>query len=109
MKKREPRESAFAKQVWKRLDEIPNSWFTTVQQKSLRGLPDIIGCVNCTFVGLELKRNKAEMNKKSGRIMLQKYVMGKIIEAGGAGFFVNPDNLELVVVELMEISRSDQI
>lgn len=109
MTKKQPRESAFAKRVWKELDKIPNSWFTTIQQKSLRGLPDIIGCVNGTFVGLELKRNKAEMNKKSGRIMLQKYVIGKIIEAGGAGYFVDPDTLPIVMKCLMEISRSDQI
>lgn len=109
MIKKQPRESAFAKRVWKELDKIPNSFFTTIQQKTIRGLPDVIGCINGRFVALELKRSKAEANKKSGRIMLQKYVIGKIIESGGSGFFVNPDNLELVLAELMEISRNGQI
>lgn len=109
MTKKLPRESAFAKRVWKELDKIPNSYFSTIQQKAIRGLPDVIGCINGRFVALELKRSKAEASKKSGRIVLQKYIMEKITGSGGTGYFVEPLTLDIVIAKLMEISRNDQI
>lgn len=108
MIKKLPRESTFAKRVWKRLEEIPSSYFVTIQQKSIRGVPDLIGCVSGRFVALELKRSLAEARKNSGRILLQKYVMNNISSVDGFCSFVYPENLDEVIKKLMEISRSDQ-
>lgn len=106
--KRTPRESSFAVKVWARLDEIPNAWFVTIQQKSIRGVPDIIGCINGYFVALELKRTKSEAQKNSGRIVLQRHIVNKIIESGGAAYFVHPENLNDVINYLMALSNSDE-
>jgi len=92
-----PKESQFAKKVWAELDKIPCSYFFTTQQKSIRGTPDVIGCVNGKFVALELKRSGSAARLKTGHIVLQRHTLGKISKAGGIGCFVYPENLEEVI------------
>lgn len=62
----------------------------------------MIGCYRGVFFGLELKRNAAGCNEKSGRVVLQKYQGGQIQRAGGYFAFVHPNNLEQVVRELID-------
>lgn len=71
---------------------------------AIRGIPDIIICYKGRFVAWELKRSKYEANKKTGRIVLQRYVIGRIREAGGIADIIHPDNLEDKLNELISFS-----
>jgi len=86
--------------VKKRLNEIPDLYHFTKEALSIRGIPDIIGCYRGRFFAWELKRSEAEANKKTGRIVLQKYVLNKITQAGGIGELVFPENFEQKMEEL---------
>ena len=72
--------------------------------KSIRGIPDIVGVINGVFVGLELKKSKAEAAKKTGRIVLQGHRLIQIRNAGGYGEFVYPENWEEVHRELSDLA-----
>lgn len=72
----------------------------TKEALSLRGLPDIIGCYQGRFFAWELKRDKKEASKKTGRIVLQKHILGLIRKAGGIGEIVHPDNFQQKLKEL---------
>jgi len=62
---------------------------------SIRAIPDIIGCYKGKFFALELKRSLKEANKKTGRIVAQKYWLETwMIEADAKTFLVYPENFE---------------
>lgn len=61
---------------------------------ALRGISDIIICYQGRFTCWELKRSEKEARKTTGRIVLQKYHIQKVKEAGGMGEFVYPENFE---------------
>lgn len=73
------------------------------EAKSIRGIPDIIGCTNGTFFALEVKKNEAESLHTTGRIVLQKHNMDKIRRAGGYASFVYPENVDNVIAELIAL------
>lgn len=62
------------------LTAIPKSFWFRPPTKTLRGIPDIIGCLNGHFIALELKLDRARADKT--REALQKYVLSKIEKAG---------------------------
>ena len=95
-------EHAFQKIVKDRLKEIPGLYHFTKEALSIRGIPDLIGCYRGTFFAWELKRNKKEAAKKTGRIVLQRYTLGLIEKAGGHARLVHPDNLEQCLQELLD-------
>lgn len=66
-----------------------------IQQQSIRGTPDRLLCVNGMFVALELKKGIA-----AHRDPLQRYVLKKILQSGGYGRFVYPENLNEVLGEI---------
>lgn len=101
-------EHKFQKQVKKRLNQIPNCWHFTKEALSLRGLPDIIGCCNGRFFAWELKRSEREASKRTGRIVLQRHILGLIRKAGGIGEIVHPENLESKLQELQRDLLSPQ-
>ena len=76
----------------KKLRAIPNSWFAVKEAKSLRGLPDIYGCVNGRFIALECKRSQSESLHNTGRICLQKKILRDIQRSGGFASFIYPEN-----------------
>ena len=84
-------ETAFRLKVQRRLDEVPNSWWESIQQRTIRGTPDIIGCVNGVFVGIELKTSKGKLSA------LQAHKIVKIREAGGIGVCLKPEELDSVM------------
>ena len=84
----------------KKLRQIPNSYFFVKEAKGLKGIADIIGCVNGRFVALEVKRSKLEANRMTGRIVLQRHYLVKINQIGGYGNFVYPTNMEEVLRDL---------
>lgn len=87
----------------KLLKDLPDTWHFTKEALALRGLPDIIGCSRGQFFAWELKRDHKEANKKTGRIVLQRYILSLINKAGGIGRIVHPDNLEEALQEIQSI------
>jgi hypothetical protein len=100
-----PREAVFQRKLIKLLRAIPNSWWTVKEAKSLRGLPDIFGCINGTFIALECKRSLAESRHNTGRTVLQKKILNDISNVGAYSSFIYPENMEEVLEELREMSK----
>jgi len=92
-------ETKFRNRFRKRLDIIPNSWFESIQQKSISGTPDILGCINGYFVALELKATL-----KSPVTELQKHKLKKIYDSGGFAAVVHPENMEEVLENLNRLN-----
>jgi hypothetical protein len=79
------------------LKATPDLWFVKVQQRSVKGIPDIIGCYKGFFFAWELKVGSNRVAKKS----LQAYTLRCIEEAGGIAREVTPDNFDAVYKELI--------
>lgn len=100
------KESVFEKKFIERLKKLPHSWWPKkVDALSVRGLPDRIGCVNGRLCALEFKKDEGEARRKTGRIVLQHYVLGRIERAGGYAAVVFPENADFVFMELESIAR----
>lgn len=92
-------ETKFKDRIRPRLKAIPNSWWEKIQQVVIRGTPDIIGCVNGTFVAIELKKDpKAHIDE------LQVHKLKLIEKAGGRSYITYPENWEKVYNELLKLS-----
>jgi penicillin-binding protein-related factor A (putative recombinase) len=91
-------ESRFKLLVRPKITAIPNSIFFKIQQRSLRGIPDLIGVINGRFVAIELKvqGNRADP--------LQMHYLKKIAEAGGLSFVMHPENVEEVLTQLRALN-----
>lgn len=98
-------EAIFQQKVLSRLKKIEGLWVFTKEAKSLRGLPDIIGCYNGVFFGWELKKSASEARKTTGRIVLQRYTLKLIQRAGGIGEIVYPSNLDQKIEELHQAAH----
>jgi len=95
-------ESEFYKKRVKRELEKRTLYYFVKEAASIRGIPDIVGCYNGKFFALELKKNKSQASKKTGRIVQQKHNLHKICKSNGVGFIVYPENLEEVMKVLDE-------
>jgi len=82
-----------------------NLFVFTKEAKSIRGLPDVIGCYNGLFFGWELKRSESEARKRTGRIALQRHILKLIRNAGGVGEIVHPKNLDEKLLQLLQAGR----
>lgn len=74
---------------------IPFSYWIKTQMVAVLGIPDFLGCVQGRFVAIELKKDAQTKPSK-----LQKYVMQKIVEAGGLAFVASPENASEVIEAL---------
>lgn len=73
----------------RKLNRLPNVWCESISQRSISGTPDNILCVNGYFVAVEFKKSlKAPVSE------LQMHKLNKIINAGGLGFIMCPENFE---------------
>jgi len=90
------KERDFQKKVKAYLNNMPRTYHFTKEALALRGIPDIIGCINGRFFALELKKSRSEARKTTGRIVLQRYTMLEISRAGGYAVFVYPENWQMV-------------
>jgi len=97
------KESEFHDFIHKELNKI--GVFFKKEAASIRGLPDEIGCLNGVFVAFEVKRNKSEAQKKTGRIVLQNHRLKKFRDHKGFALLVYPENWNEVYQELC--SRCD--
>ena len=81
---------------------LPIYWFIK-EAGAVRGIPDLVICVNGFFVVWELKRSRAEAEKQTGRIVLQRYTLTRVERANGRGRIVHPENLEELKKEILEM------
>lgn len=88
------KESTYQRRLMTKLKQIPNSKFFVKEAKSIRGLPDIIGCVNGKFVALEVKVSGKELGQRNGRHILQRHTLQSFEAVGGFCSFIYPDNEE---------------
>lgn len=70
-------ETKFKERVLKDLKSLPSAWVLKTQERSRRGVPDIIACFNGGFCAIELK---AEGKKAD---LLQVLTLTKIAAAKG--------------------------
>ena len=88
------RESLFADKVDRDLEAM-GAWYFNVTLVALRGIPDRVGCINGHFFALELKTKSGVASK------LQRYILGKIREAGGFAEKVDPSNWDEIKASLL--------
>jgi len=93
-------ETKFKNKILPKLKKLPNSYWFVHEAINRRGIPDIIGCVNGVFVGLELKKNEAEANRQTGRIIRQRAEIKRINDAYGFAAIVYPENFEDIYEQL---------
>jgi Holliday junction resolvase len=64
-------------------------FFFKTQEKSVRGIPDIVGCLNGKFFAIELKTRTGTPSK------LQLHIIRSIQKTGGLAMVVDEDNLNI--------------
>jgi len=75
-------ETKFKERILPRLKALPNSWVLKTQELARRGVPDILMCLNGSFIAIELKTDKGSTDK------LQDYVLSRIDLSGGLALVV---------------------
>jgi len=68
------------------------AYFFIKEAAAIRGIPDIIGCLNGYFFALELKSSYKEAIKNTGRIVLQQVVLDKMRLNSAYAEVVYPEN-----------------
>ena len=82
-------ETKFKEKIIARLKTFRNVWFVKIQQIAIRGIPDLILCVDGMFMAVELKaRNKAKIDP------LQEKTIKDISKARGVAMIISPENRE---------------
>lgn len=97
-------ETLFKERIRPRLKALPNSWWEKIQQVTIRGTPDILGCVSGVFVALELK-----MDEKAPIEPLQIHKLKRIEKAGGIALVVYPENWDEVYMQLQLLAELGEI
>lgn len=92
-------ETKFRQKFRAKLEEIPNSFWESIQQKAIQGTPDILGCVNGYFVAIELKATS-----DSKVTPLQEHKLLCITKAGGYAGVACPENCDDMLRELYKLS-----
>ena len=102
-------ETRFGDSIDPLLRNIPESVWFNIQQLSIRGTPDRLGCISGTFIALELKASEKDYTKGikgiDSRTKLQQHNINKINNAGGYGTFLYPENWDEVYPVLIAISE----
>lgn len=88
-------ETKFRNKILPLLRKIPESWWESIQQVSIRGTPDVIGVIKGRFIALELKADNGQPSK------MQANKLKLIEEAGGYAKLVYPDNFYIIYKELV--------
>lgn len=100
-------ETVFRAKVQAKLDLLPNSWWESIQQKTIQGTPDKLGCINGYFVALELKATPYDVASPLQLLKIQ-----RIVDAGGVAFIIHPGNLDETIEVLKHIAEettNDQV
>ena len=83
---------------------LPNTWAKKIQQVSIRGIPDILGCINGHFIAIELK-----MDKTGQLDELQKYELSQIKKAKGHIFIATPQTWSNALKELTRLAVQPRV
>jgi hypothetical protein len=78
-------ETYFKEKVLLGLRALPNTWAEKIQQRSIRGTPDILACVRGLFVAMELKATDQDVPDG-----LQVHKLNLIKRASGLALVVTP-------------------
>lgn len=93
-------ETIFKEKIMPELRKL--GYFVKIQQASIAGTPDIIGCINGVFIALELKTLTGSASK------LQEINLAKALRAGGIALQVSPKNYASVYGLLSNLKKSYQ-
>ena len=89
-------ESVFQKRVLRDLKNLPNCWVLKTQEKTRRGVPDILACYMGKFIALELKASE-----KTTVSPLQAFEISCINHAGGQAHIAYPENWAEVLKKII--------
>lgn len=92
------KETVFRARIRPFLDRIPESFWESISQRSIKGTPDIIGCIKGHFIALELKSSA-----KAAISAMQSYKLERISLSGGSIFIVYPGNWKETYERLLSI------
>lgn len=98
------KEAQFRARAMSQLKQLPNSEFLRIEQQSISGTPDCLGCVRGQFVAIEFKSSATAKVTK-----LQAYNLTKISDARGLAIVAYPENWEQVFTVLMNLAETGQI
>jgi hypothetical protein len=96
-------ESGYQRKLLKKLNKIPGAFFFSKEAKSIRGLPDIIGCVSGRMVMLEVKKSAEEYEKWDKRQYLQNHVLENYKSAGAYTAFIYPECEKYIIEDLQRM------
>jgi hypothetical protein len=85
--------------VLRDLKTLNSTWFCKISDRSKKGIPDVILCVNGNFVAMELKRSNKEKATP-----LQKHTLDEIYQSGGCAWEVNPENWDVMLECLKQLA-----
>jgi hypothetical protein len=93
-------ESLFQKRVLRDLKKLPHSWILKTQEKTRRGVPDILMCLGGYFVALELKASQ-----KSNIAPIQAYEITQIQHSGGRAYIAYPENWNEILLKITSLLK----
>jgi hypothetical protein len=91
-------ETLFRKRVVRDLKLLDNCVIFSIQQRAIRGDPDLLICLNSLFIALELKDEEGECSA------LQEKRLSDVSEAKGIALVARPSNWKKCFEMLSEIS-----
>ena len=91
-------ETKFKNKIRPHLEALPRTWIVKTSERSVRGIPDFILCVNTFFIAIELKVD-------SGVDRLQEYNLARILACGGVSFITTPKTWRKDYEFLKEIAQ----
>jgi hypothetical protein len=92
-------ETRFKEKVLKDLALIPQTWVLKTQERSRRGVPDLLVCLKGKFVAIELKVDDEPT-------MLQAHILKRIHAASGVAFSTTPEEWAAHYAMLKELAAA---
>ena len=92
-------ETKFQNKVLSDLKKLDNLWVLKTQEKTRKGVPDLLICAKGWFVAIELKAYKKNPDP------LQQFELNCIAASGGASFVAYPENWEEIKNKIKEIVK----
>lgn len=91
-------ETIFKERVLRDLRTLENVWVKKIQSVSVRGIPDLLACINGVFVAIELKVD-------SPLEPLQDYELSRIEKANGLAMVASPSTWSKQFQKLTALAR----
>lgn len=96
-------ETRFKEKVQRDLKKLPFCFPIKIQQRAIRGTPDLLVCLSGKFVALELKTDSGKVDA------LQEFTLISIAKAGGIALVVTPSNWEKIFQALHNFLRTGEM